>query len=131
METASASSTTVLVVEDDDITVQVLKFFLEREGFHMVHAPDGRRAQEFVQTLVPPSLILLDCMLPHLNGLDLIPIIRAQQGWGQVPIIMLTADGTEHNTVMALEAGASDYIVKPFKPSELMARLKRFLKSHA
>jgi DNA-binding response OmpR family regulator len=72
--------------------------------------------------------VLLDVMLPYIDGFEVVALIRARPGWENVPIVMLTAKNTEPDIVRALDAGASDYIVKPFQPNELLARVRRYLK---
>lgn len=119
---------TLLMAEDEEDTASLLRFLLERSGYHVVLAPDGKQAQQLIDTLPVPSLVLLDIMLPHMSGLQLLPYIRKKPEWKQVPIIMLTADSSEHDIQQALASGANDYMVKPFNPRELSARLSRFLK---
>jgi DNA-binding response OmpR family regulator len=119
----------VLVVEDDIHIAHVLIFMLERQGYTVTHAADGRAAVEHVVSQAPPDLVLLDVMLPYVDGFEIIALIRAQAGWADVPVIMLTAKNTERDTVRALDAGANDFIIKPFQPQELLARLRRFLKA--
>lgn len=126
-EQACSGKPTILVVEDDEDMLTLLRFLLEREGYELIHAADGWQAQLLIETISPPTLALLDVMLPHVSGLQLVTHIRAKAGWREVPIVMLTADGAERDVVFALDAGANDYIVKPFNPKELMARLRRFL----
>ena len=129
MSTAEATGKpTLFMAEDEEDTASLLKFLLERAGYHVVHAPDGHQAQQLIDTMAPPSLILLDIMLPHVSGLQLLPYIRNKTEWQRVPIVMLTADSSEHDIQQALAAGANDYMVKPFNPRELTARLSRFLK---
>jgi DNA-binding response OmpR family regulator len=123
---------TVLVIEDDNHIVHVLKFMLERHGYRVVVASDGRTARSLLETQSAPfDLVLLDVMLPHLDGFELVRIARQQSGWRNVPIIMLSARTMEHDIVRALDAGADDYIVKPFQPNELLARVRRYLRSAA
>lgn len=117
-----------LVAEDDEQLAYILRFILEREGFEVHAAPDGRTAKEFIATLPPPAIVLLDVMLPHVNGYELLAQLRATAGWQAVPVIMLTARSQEQDIVHGLEAGANDYMVKPFKPEELRARIRRLLK---
>ena len=93
-----------------------------------MHAADGQQAHTMIDQMPPPALVLLDIMLPYLNGLQLLAHIRQKAEWQHVPIIMLTADSNERDIQQALAAGASDYMVKPFNPRELTARLQRFLK---
>jgi len=117
---------TVVVVEDDQIIVMVLEHLLSRHGFTVQVAHDGRQAVDFIERLAnPPVLVLLDVMLPYMDGFELIKRIRQRDAWNQVPIIMLTAKSQEQNIVRALDDGANDYVVKPFRPGELMARIRR------
>ena len=127
--TPQASPQTILIVEDDEDMVTLLQFLLEREGYQAIVATEGRQARSLVETLSPPTLVLLDVMLPYHNGFELVTYIRSKEPWHGVPIVMLTADSAERDIVRALDAGASDYVVKPFNPKELMARLRRFLKT--
>jgi two-component system alkaline phosphatase synthesis response regulator PhoP len=121
---------TAVVVEDDHIVVALLEHLLSRRGFDVRIALDGRQATDFMDTLPsPPALVLLDVMLPYLDGFELIKRIREHATWNQVPIIMLTAKSQEHNIVRALDHGANDYLVKPFRPGELLARIRRVMKS--
>lgn len=122
---------TLLMAEDEEDTASLLRFLLERSGYQVLHAPDGRQAQQMIDAMAPPSLIMLDIMLPHISGLQLLPYIRKKAEWKKVPIIMLTADSSEHDIQQALTTGANDYMVKPFNPRELTARLSRFLKPAA
>ena len=118
----------VLIVEDDKEIAYLLKFMLEREGYHVSYAADGKEAIQLIDTLTPPDLTLLDVMLPYHDGFQLIAYIRKKDGWEKIPIVMLTAKSQESSITRALEAGANDYVIKPFQPMELMARLRRFLK---
>ena len=119
---------TVLMVEDEEDTATLIKFVLEREGYRVVHAVDGQKAKTFIDEMDSPQLVLLDIMLPFLNGLKLVSYIRQKTGWQSVPILMLTADSSERDIQQALETGANDYMVKPFNPRELVARLQRCLR---
>ena len=117
-----------LVVEDDPQISHILRFILEREGYEVHCAADGRAAESLIGTLAPPAIVTLDIMLPHTDGYELLKRIRSQPGWESVPVILLTARSQEKDIVRGLEAGANDYIVKPFKPDELRARVKRLVK---
>lgn len=117
----------VLVVEDDENISQVLTFMLERQGYGVTHLADGRAAAAHIAAASPPGLVLLDVMLPYIDGFELVRIIREQAGWSGVPVLMLTAKNTERDTVRALDAGANDYVIKPFQPNELLARVRRYL----
>lgn len=118
----------VLIAEDAADAARLLEFFLRREGFEVFHAEDGLKVVELLETLDPPALVLLDMMLPYVDGMQLIGQIRGRAGWEDVPIVMLTALSEEQTVVKALDAGARDYITKPFQPMELMARIRRILK---
>ena len=117
-----------LVVEDDPQIAHILRFILEREGYEVHHAANGRAAEALIDSLAPPAIVTLDIMLPHTDGYELLKRIRAAKGWEGVPVILLTARSQEKDIVRGLEAGANDYIVKPFKPDELRARVKRLVK---
>ncbi|MCS6296227.1 MAG: response regulator [Nitrospira sp.] len=127
MESPDNPKLRVLMVEDEEDTASLLKFLLERANYQVVHAKDGRQAQELITTISPPDIVLLDVMLPFLSGLQVLTLIRKREGWKKVPIVMLTADGSEHDIKRALESGANDYMIKPFNPRELTSRLKRFV----
>ena len=118
----------ILVVEDDKSVSYLLEFILNREGFAPASAADGRAAEILFDNEPLPLLILLDVMLPYQDGFQLIRIIRTKRGWGDVPIIMLTSNSHEDDIVRALDSGANDYVVKPFQPNELLARVRRLVK---
>jgi DNA-binding response OmpR family regulator len=126
----SDAAGTALVVEDDDQIAYLLQFILQREGYTVHLAPDGRLALQFIEASPAPAIITLDVMLPHVSGFELLAAIRARDGWQAVPVLMLTAKAQEKDIVRALEHGASDYIVKPFKPDELRARVRRLVKAN-
>ena len=112
---------TVLIIEDERPIVEILKFNLVREGYSTLEALDGLEGLEIARTK-DPDLILLDVMLPGMNGFDICATLR-QEGF-TVPILMLTAREEERDKVFGLEAGADDYITKPFSMHELLARVK-------
>ena len=118
---------TVLIVEDDENIQELLTFLLEREEVAVVIAPDGLKGQEMIETLDPPSLVLLDVMLPYQDGYQLLAKIRERSGWESVPVLMLTTKSMENDIVRGLEGGANDYVIKPFQPLVLLARIKRYL----
>lgn len=120
-----ATEQLALVVEDDRTIALLVRFLLEREGYTVDHCADGRAALERITTGKRPTLALLDIMLPYVDGYELLTAIRQQAGWEGVPVIMLSAKGSESDIVRALDAGADDYMVKPFQPDELKARLRR------
>ncbi|GAB4436442.1 MAG: response regulator transcription factor [Chloroflexi bacterium OHK40] len=115
---------TALVVDDDPKTVELITLYMEREGFTVVSAYDGRRALDLARQR-HPDLIVLDLMLPHVDGLDITRIIRSES---RVPVIMLTARTTEHDMLLGLDLGADDYVTKPFSPRELMARVRAVMR---
>ncbi len=117
----------LLVVEDDDNIAYLLKFLLEREGYRIQVARHGNEAKQLIEELPAPQLVLLDIMVPHFDGFQLLKFIRARKDWDSTPVIMLTAKSQEADIVRALDSGASDYIVKPFLPEELKARIRRWV----
>jgi len=118
------SSLTVLLAEDEEGFVDALVVGLSREGFEVTVARDGTEALALFDQLTP-DLVLLDIMLPKLSGIDVCRAIRAQSS---VPIIMVTAKGTEIDTVVGLEVGADDYVTKPYRLRELVARMRAVMR---
>ena len=117
--------TSVLVVDDDQDLAEMLGIVLNGVGIEVDLVSRGDEVLEVVRNN-PPDLILLDVMLPGLDGVEVCRQIREHSI--QVPIVMLTAKGDTHDVVLGLEAGADDYMVKPFKPSELVARIRTRLR---
>jgi DNA-binding response OmpR family regulator len=117
----------VLVAEDDDQIAYLLQFMLEREGYRVVRAADGRESQRLMDEIAPPALVILDVMMPYADGFTVLAYLRAKPGWQDTPVIMLTARSQEKDIVRAFELGANDYLVKPFLPEELKARVKRLV----
>lgn len=118
----------ILVVDDETYIVELVKFNLEKEGFEVIVAYDGLSALELVKTELP-DLIVLDIMLPNIDGLEVCKALKQDERFNTIPIIMLTAKGGEIDTVLGLETGADDYITKPFSPRELLARIKARLRA--
>ena len=114
---------TVLVVEDEESFVEALQIGLKREGFRVEVARDGAQALDMFD-LVKPDLVLLDVMLPRISGIDVCRELRKKS---RVPIIMVTAKGAEIDTVVGLEVGADDYVTKPYRMRELVARMRAVL----
>lgn len=114
----------ILVVEDDTTLLDVLKYNLEKEGFDVVTAGDGVKALEEARA-EQPSMIILDIMLPNMDGYEVCRILRSEM---TVPVLMLTAKAGEINKVVGLEIGADDYMTKPFSTRELMARVRALLR---
>jgi two-component system response regulator RegX3 len=115
---------TVLVVEDEESFIDALTVGLKREGFQVEVARDGAQALD-VFDVVQPDLVLLDVMLPRISGIDVCRQLRKRS---QVPIIMVTAKGGEIDTVVGLEVGADDYVTKPYRLRELVARMRAVLR---
>jgi two-component system alkaline phosphatase synthesis response regulator PhoP len=113
-----------LVVEDDEHIGTLLKFMLERAGYRVALQCDGRAALAYVEGQPAPRVALFDYMLPFVDGVELVHAVRRQPGWEHVPVLMLTAKAQERDIARALEAGASDYLAKPFQPEALMARVR-------
>jgi two-component system response regulator MtrA len=114
----------VLVVDDDQALSEMLGIVLRAEGYDALFCDDGSKAQGIFKE-TKPDLVLLDLMLPGIDGIEVCKRIRSESG---VPIVMLTARGDTLDVVKGLESGADDYIVKPFKPKELVARIKARLR---
>jgi DNA-binding response OmpR family regulator len=125
---ATQPEQSILVVEDDEHIAKVLTFMLERQGYRVTHAADGRAASDYIAANAAPDAVLLDVMLPYVDGFEIVRLIRERAGWAQVPVLMLTAKNAEQDTVRALDAGANDFIAKPFQPNELLARVRRVLR---
>jgi len=120
-------SNTILIVEDESRLAQILDDYLRREGFRTERAGDGRRALELWRA-ARPDLILLDLMLPEVDGLEVARRVRAES---DVPLIMLTALDDEVDKLVGLGLGADDYVVKPYSPREVVARVKAVLRRAA
>ncbi|MDR3543540.1 MAG: response regulator transcription factor [Desulfosporosinus sp.] len=118
---------TILVVDDEEPILELLRFNLEKEGYQVCVAKNGQEALESVDK-EQPDLLVLDVMLPGMDGLEVCRRIRNIQNLRQIPIIMLTAKGEEIDKVVGLELGADDYMTKPFSPRELLARIKARLR---
>ena len=127
MPATQSSARTAFVVEDDADIGKLLQWVLERERFAVDVIPDGRTALDRVSGSAPPSLVILDVMLPHASGHEILRAIRANAQWKSVPVVMLTAKSQEADVVKALDAGANEYMVKPFQPAELRARIRRLV----
>ncbi len=117
----------ILVVEDDKNIAKLISYNLEREGFRVSIAKDGEEALQSIRKS-PPQLVLLDLMIPKMDGLEVCRQIRGDRKTASIPIIMLTAKTQEADRVVGLELGADDYIPKPFSPRELVARVRAVLR---
>lgn len=115
----------ILVVDDDKEIVELLSIYLHNEGYEAVKAYDGQEALSKVRTTSDLDLIILDIMMPQLDGMQVVKELRKES---QIPIIMLTAKTTDMDKIRGLVAGADDYVTKPFNPLEVMARVKSLLR---
>lgn len=118
---------TVLLVEDDELIGKLLVFILQRDGYQVEWLKDGQQAQELVLSGGDFSAVVLDLMLPFFDGLFLLELIRNQATMATVPVLILTSKMGEEDIALALKKGADDYLVKPFQPPELSARLRRLI----
>lgn len=118
----------ILVVDDETYIVELVKFNLEKEGYKVLVAYDGITALNIANEQ-RPDLVILDIMLPNLDGLEVCRSMKQNPELKAIPIVMLTAKGEEVDTVLGLEMGADDYIKKPFSPRELVARVKARLRA--
>lgn len=117
----------ILIVDDEQDIVELLSYNLEKEGFSTVKTYDGVSAFNVIATK-KPDLMILDLMLPGMNGLDVCKKVRANPATADLPIIMLTAKGEELDKIIGLEIGADDYMTKPFSVKELIARVRTILR---
>ncbi len=117
----------VVVIEDDPDILELIEFNLRREGFQVATAKGGRQGLSVVGR-EKPDIVLLDLLLPGLDGLDVCRRLRAVESTRDIPVIMVTARGEEHNVIEGLGAGADDYVHKPFSPRELIARVHAVLR---
>lgn len=125
--TASGTKPQVLVVEDEQDLQDLLRYNLSREGMDVICADSGERALELARQKLP-DLILLDLMLPGVDGLNVCRTLKNESATAGIPVVMLTAKGEEADIVVGLELGADDYIPKPFSPRVLLARIKAVLR---
>ena len=121
------SRQSVLVVEDEEDIMEVIRFNLEKEGYEVHQALSGEKALQVIENNLP-SLVLLDLMLPGINGIDLCRIFKQNDRTKAIPVIMLTAKSEDADIVAGLEMGAEDYITKPFSPRVLVARVRTILR---
>jgi len=117
----------ILIVEDDSDIAALISHYLEKAGYAPEIAVDGSRGLTSARE-TPPDLVILDWMLPGLNGLEVCKALRQNDRTAALPIILLTAKGEESDRIFGLDSGADDYVVKPFSPSELMARVRALLR---
>ena len=119
--------TRILIVEDDPDIAELVARYLDKAGFVTERAASGRDALQTIAVRAP-GLIVLDLMLPHVDGLEVCRVLRGNEATAAIPIIMLTARAEESERIVGLEIGADDYVAKPFSPNELVARVRALLR---
>jgi len=119
-----------LVVEDNEHVLYMLDFILSRAGYDVIGVDNGRDAQASIDSIEPVDIVVLDLMLPYVSGYQLITNIRDDPEWQHTPIIVVSGKVLEEDIVKALDLGANDYVTKPFRPEELLARMRRILADH-
>ncbi|HDI00592.1 MAG TPA: response regulator transcription factor [Firmicutes bacterium] len=117
----------IAIVDDEPDILELISYHLKKERFEVREFRDGEGLLSFIETMLP-DLVILDLMLPGMDGLEVCRVLRGNRRTSSVPIIMLTAKGSEADKVVGLELGADDYVVKPFSPRELVARVKAVLR---
>lgn len=127
MATSLGMAQKILVVDDEPDAVDLVQFNLSNAGFDVITAADGEEALKKARTYCP-DLILLDVMLPEIDGLEVCKLLRRDAATSGIPIIMLTARAAEIDRILGLELGADDYVTKPFSPRELVLRVKNLLR---
>jgi DNA-binding response OmpR family regulator len=116
----------ILIVDDEPNIILSLEYLMKREGFEVAVAADGERALQAMAEQ-PPDLVILDVMMPRLNGFEVLQRVRAQPAWRGVAVLMLTAKGHETEMKKGLALGADAYVTKPFSTRELVAEIRRLL----
>ncbi len=121
------SSPRVVLVEDDEMSAELVGFLVQRQGYAFEHVADGQKAMNLLND-APPAALILDWLLPFVDGMTVLEAVRKSPTWSAVPVLVLTGKSREEDIVKALDAGANDFIAKPFQPAELTARLKRMIR---
>ena len=122
----SAAELRVVLAEDDDVLRRLVVHVLEKEGLRVLQARDGEEALKLIQSRRPDAIIL-DAMMPGVDGLEVLHTIRQSEATRDIPVMMLSGRSLERDMVTGFDFGANDYLVKPFRPAELVVRLKRLL----
>ncbi len=117
----------IIVIEDERDILEVLEYNLKREGYRVSVSSDGKAGLKMVRQ-GKPDLVLLDIMLPEIDGLEICQILKSEPSTHAIPIIMVTAKEEESDVILGLDLGADDYVTKPFSPKELIARVKALLR---
>lgn len=116
----------IVIADDEEHLGHMIKFKLERSGFDVIWKMDGRQALESIRE-ERPALVILDVMMPGLTGFEVLETLKGDVELKDIPVVMLTARSQESDIVRGLELGAADYMIKPFRPAELLARVKRLI----
>ena len=116
----------IVIADDEEHLGYMIKFKLERSGYEVIWKLDGRQALESIRE-ERPALVILDVMMPGLTGFEVLETLKADAELKHIPVVMLTARSQESDIVRGLELGAADYMIKPFRPAELLARIKRLI----
>jgi DNA-binding response OmpR family regulator len=114
----------ILIMEDDEMTAELIEFLLKRQGHDIKVAPDGAQGEQLIQEW-QPEIVVLDVLMPFVDGFTVLKNMRSEPRTEHIPVLMLTAKSAERDIVQALDIGANDYLVKPFQPAELLARINR------
>ena len=117
----------VLLIEDEEDTADLIKLHLEQTGMSVVQAKDGRQAVSMMEDIAPPRAILLDLVIPYINGFELLKIIRTKPGWEQVPVMVVSGDSFPGDIERMLQEGANDYIIKSWGVGVIHHRLQQML----
>lgn len=125
MNAEPAPAPQAVVIEDSKHAAYLLEFMLDRAGYEVAAIDNGRDAERWIEEHAPASIVLLDLMLPHIDGFQLLIQMRENPQWKNVPVIVVSAKVAEADVVRAFELGADDYVTKPFRPGELLARIRR------
>jgi DNA-binding response OmpR family regulator len=116
---------TALLIEDNADAAYLLQYMLQRDGFAVMTVTNGRDAQKYIAESRPTDVVILDLMLPYIDGFELLVQIRESAQWRRTPVVVLSGKVSERDIVRAIELGADDYVTKPYKPLELSARIRR------
>ena len=127
MSQQKSSRGTILIIDDEKDLIEMVRYNLDKEGFDVIAANDGKSGLEIAMKH-KPSLVILDLMMPGMDGLQVCREMRGDDRSRRVPVIMLTAKAAETDRIVGLEMGADDYVTKPFSPRELVARVKAVLR---
>lgn len=116
----------IIIADDEEHLGHMIKFKLERAGFEVIWKLDGRQALEAIRE-ERPALVVMDVMMPGLTGFEVLEALQADENLKDIPVVFLSARSQESDIVRGIELGAADYMVKPFRPAELLARIKRLI----